>query len=86
MLDTDHYTQLCSADTPVAESDDLEGSRKGLGTGYGQSKWVSEYLIREAGKKGLRGCILRPGYVTGDTRNGGEYLSSKEDREREQSR
>lgn len=73
VLDTDHYIQLCSAGTPVAESDDLEGSRKGLGTGYGQSKWVSEYLIREAGKKGLRGCILRPGYVTGDTRNGGEY-------------
>ncbi|KAI4218988.1 MAG: hypothetical protein L6R36_008634, partial [Xanthoria steineri] len=70
VLDTDHYIQLCSAGTPVAESDDLEGSRKGLGTGYGQSKWVSEYLIREAGKKGLRGCILRPGYVTGDTRNG----------------
>ena len=73
VLDTDHYIQLCSAGTPVAESDDLEGSRKGLGTGYGQSKWVSEYLIREAGRKGLRGCILRPGYVTGDTRNGGEY-------------
>ena len=73
VLDTDHYIQLCSAGTPVAESDDLEGSRKGLGTGYGQSKWVSEYLIREAGEKGLRGCILRPGYVTGDTEKGGAY-------------
>ncbi|KAI4259141.1 MAG: hypothetical protein L6R42_004732 [Xanthoria sp. 1 TBL-2021] len=70
VLDTDHYVQLCSSGTPVPESDDLEGSRKGLGTGYGQSKWVSEFLIREAGKRGLRGCIVRPGYVTGDTKNG----------------
>lgn len=73
VLDTDHYVQLCSSGTPVPESDDLEGSRKGLGTGYGQTKWVSEYLIREAGKRGLRGCIIRPGYITGDTKNGGEY-------------
>ncbi|KAL8669050.1 MAG: hypothetical protein Q9168_006339 [Polycauliona sp. 1 TL-2023] len=61
VLDTDHYIQLSSSGTPVSESDDLEGSRKGLGTGYGQSKWVSEYLVREAGKRGLRGCIVRPG-------------------------
>lgn len=77
VLDTDHYVHLCSSGTPIPESDDLEGSRKGLGTGYGQSKWVSEYLIREAGKRGLRGCIVRPGYVTGDTENGGEYSASQ---------
>ncbi|KAL8849156.1 MAG: hypothetical protein Q9221_005833 [Calogaya cf. arnoldii] len=70
VLDTDHYVQLCSSGSSVPESDNLEGSHKGLGTGYGQSKWVSEYLIREAGKRGLRGCIVRPGYVTGDTQNG----------------
>ncbi|KAL8880031.1 MAG: hypothetical protein Q9192_008106, partial [Flavoplaca navasiana] len=57
VLDTDHYIQLCSSGTPVPENDELEGSRKGLGTGYGQSKWVSEYLVREAGKRGLKGCI-----------------------------
>ncbi|KAL8926884.1 MAG: hypothetical protein Q9208_002693 [Pyrenodesmia sp. 3 TL-2023] len=70
VLDTDHYVQMSEAGTPVPESDDLEGSRKGLGTGYGQSKWVSEYLIREAGKRGLEGTIVRPGYVTGDSRSG----------------
>ncbi|KAL9621547.1 MAG: hypothetical protein Q9204_008111, partial [Flavoplaca sp. TL-2023a] len=70
VLDTDHYIQLCSSGTPVPENDELEGSRKGLGTGYGQSKWVSEHLVRKAGKRGLRGCIVRPGYVTGDTKNG----------------
>ncbi|KAI4171144.1 MAG: hypothetical protein LQ346_008777 [Caloplaca aetnensis] len=76
VLDTDHYVQMSEAGTPVPESDDLEGSRKGLGTGYGQSKWVSEYLIREAGKRGLRGTIVRPGYVTGDSSGGGKDMEA----------
>ncbi|KAI4239960.1 MAG: hypothetical protein L6R40_005391 [Gallowayella cf. fulva] len=70
VLDTDHYIELSASGTPVPESDDLEGSRKGLGTGYGQSKWVSEKLVREAGRRGLKGCIVRPGYVTGDSTSG----------------
>lgn len=53
----------------MLESDDLEGSRTGLGTGYGQSKWVAEKLIMEAGKKGLSGWIIRPGYVMGDSKS-----------------
>ncbi|KAF2745813.1 large subunit of L-aminoadipate-semialdehyde dehydrogenase [Sporormia fimetaria CBS 119925] len=70
-LDTEHYVRL-SANTPggVPESDSLEGSRKGLGTGYGQSKWAAEYLTRQAGAKGLAGCVVRPGYVTGDPVSG----------------
>lgn len=52
----------------LLESDDLEASRTGLGTGYGQSKWVAEKLIMEAGKKGLSGWIVRPGYVMGDSK------------------
>jgi len=51
--------------TGVPESDDLEGARTGLKTGYGQSKWVAEKLLMEAGKRGLRGHIVRPGYVVG---------------------
>ncbi|KAL8762296.1 MAG: hypothetical protein Q9184_001665 [Pyrenodesmia sp. 2 TL-2023] len=70
VLDTDYYVQMFEAGTLVPESDELKGSRKGLGTGYGQSKWVSEYLIREAGKRGLKGTIVRPGYVTGDSMSG----------------
>ena len=54
----------------VSEQDDLSGSRSGLGTGYGQSKWVSEYLSREAGRRGLSGCIVRAGYVLGDAKTG----------------
>lgn len=75
VLDTEHYVtvsdkSLAEGGNGVPEADDLEGSRKGLGTGYGQSKWAAEYLARQAGKKGLRGCIIRPGYVTGDPTSG----------------
>lgn len=74
-LDTDHYFSLSdkaerTGATGVQESDDLMGSAKGLGGGYGQSKWAAEYIIRRAGERGLRGCIVRPGYVTGASTNG----------------
>ena len=67
VLDTEHYASLT---TPIPESDTLDGSRKGLSTGYAQSKYVSEYLMREAGLRGLRGTIVRPGYITGNPSTG----------------
>lgn len=77
-IDTDHYVQLSeslahghSEYSGVPESDDLEGAKSTLKTGYGQTKWVSEKLLFEAGKRGLRGHILRPGYVVGDSRTAG---------------
>ncbi|KAK5449593.1 large subunit of alpha-aminoadipate reductase [Exophiala xenobiotica] len=70
-LDNEYYIQLTrKAGAVVLEADDLEGARKGLGTGYGQSKWSSEFLVREAGRRGLVGAIVRPGYITGDPRSG----------------
>ncbi|PKS10957.1 hypothetical protein jhhlp_002716 [Lomentospora prolificans] len=74
-LDSDYYVELskksvAEGGTGVQEDDDLEGSRKGLGTGYGQSKWASEYIVREAGRRGLVGAVVRPGYVTGDPESG----------------
>ncbi|KIY63135.1 large subunit of L-aminoadipate-semialdehyde dehydrogenase [Cylindrobasidium torrendii FP15055 ss-10] len=67
-VDTEHYVLLSDAvPTGVPEDDDLEGARASLGTGYGQSKWVSEKLLMEAGRRGLRGHIVRPGYVVGDS-------------------
>ena len=79
VLDNDHYVDLSEASlknggTGVSESDDLEGSRTGLSTGYGQSKWVSEYLVRQAGKRGLVGTIVRPGYILGDSQSGGTSM------------
>ena len=67
VLDTDYYASLT---TPIMESDNLDGSRKGLSTGYSQTKFVSENIVREAGRRGLRGSIIRPGYITGDATTG----------------
>jgi L-aminoadipate-semialdehyde dehydrogenase len=69
-LDNEHYLRLSQEGSAVQETDDLEGSRKGLHTGYGQSKWASEFIVREAGRRGLVGAIVRPGYITGDPRSG----------------
>ncbi|OJT03479.1 L-2-aminoadipate reductase [Trametes pubescens] len=66
-IDTEHYVQLSDALGAVPETDDLEGARTALKSGYGQSKWVSEKLLFEAGKRGLSGHIVRPGYVVGDS-------------------
>ncbi|KAF7300613.1 Alpha-aminoadipate reductase Lys1p [Mycena chlorophos] len=69
-LDSPHYVQLSDslAGRGVPEDDDLEGARTALKTGYGQTKWVSEKLLFEAGRRGLRGHIVRPGYVVGDSK------------------
>lgn len=74
-LDTDYFFNLsdklsAEGKTGILESDDLHGSSTGLGGGYGQSKWAAEYIIRRAGERGLRGTIVRPGYVTGFSENG----------------
>ncbi|TKA28352.1 hypothetical protein B0A50_03819 [Salinomyces thailandicus] len=69
-LDTDYYLQQSEYGNKVLEFDNLEGSRQGLGTGYGQSKWVSEKVINEACKRGLSGVIIRSGYVLGDPKTG----------------
>lgn len=74
-LDTDYFFKASDELTArglagISEADDLMGSSTGLGTGYGQSKWSAEYLIRAAGERGLKGCITRPGYVTGFSQTG----------------
>ncbi|KAK4542185.1 hypothetical protein LTR36_007032 [Oleoguttula mirabilis] len=69
-LDSEYYLQQSDYGNKVLEFDNLEGSRQGLGTGYGQSKWVSEKVINEACKRGLSGVIIRSGYVLGDEHTG----------------
>ncbi|KAM5351841.1 hypothetical protein ACJ41O_004564 [Fusarium nematophilum] len=81
VLDNDHYVnlsdkQISTGEGAVLEEDDMMGSRTGLGTGYGQIKWVSEQLVREAARRGLRGTVVRPGYILGDIETG--FLSSLE--------
>ncbi|KAG0248865.1 large subunit of alpha-aminoadipate reductase, partial [Mortierella polycephala] len=75
VLDTAHYGELSDALVDshrrgVPETDDLEGARYGLRSGYGQSKWVAEKLIMAANKNGLPATIIRPGYVLGHTGTG----------------
>ncbi|KIK70236.1 hypothetical protein GYMLUDRAFT_34725 [Collybiopsis luxurians FD-317 M1] len=76
VLDTPSYVRVGSniisqnLGAGVLETDDLETARRGLKTGYGQSKWVAEKLLFEAGKRGLSGYILRPGYVVGESSGG----------------
>lgn len=76
-LDSDYYVELSekiisAGGAGISESDRMDGSRQGLGTGYGQSKWVSERLMEEAGSRGLVGSIIRAGYVLGDPEKGSE--------------
>lgn len=66
---------MAEGGTGVSEADDLEGSRKGLGSGYGQSKWAADYLVRQVGKRGLKGAIIRSGYVTGGPKAGSKNVS-----------
>ena len=75
VLDTDHYVklsdqQISTGQSAIFEDDDLQGSRTDLGTGYGQTKWVSEQLVRAAGERGLQGSVIRPGYILGDSESG----------------
>jgi L-aminoadipate-semialdehyde dehydrogenase len=63
---------LSAGGNGLSEKDDLEDGRHGLNGGYGQTKWVSEKIIMEAAKKGLRGWTIRPGYILGDSQTAGE--------------
>ena len=76
VLDSEYYVRLSDSllakgGDGILEGDDLQGSQMGLPTGYGQTKWVSEQLVMEAGRRGLRGAIVRPGYIIGDSETGG---------------
>ena len=75
-IDNDHYLNLgesrVSADLRgIPEDDDLEGARSSLEFGYAQSKWVSEKLLLQLGRRGLSGHIIRPAFVVGDVKTGG---------------
>lgn len=54
----------------VLEADNLDGAARGLGAGYGQSKWVSERLLMAAQAAGFPATIVRPGYISGHSTAG----------------
>ncbi len=53
----------------LPEDKDLKDWR-GIYIGYSQTKWVSERLVSEAGKKGLSTTIYRPPLIGGHSRTG----------------
>lgn len=67
VLDTEHYVKKLVLGDSVYETDDLQGSRTGLRSGYGQTKWVAEQLILRARSRGIPATIIRPGYIVGDS-------------------
>jgi L-2-aminoadipate reductase len=71
VLDTDHYVEKLVLGTSVFESDELLGSKQGLRSGYGQTKWVAEQLVFRARSRGVPATIIRPGYIVGDSSTGG---------------
>lgn len=70
VLDTDHYARKAGLGESVMESDNLSGSRLGLRSGYGQTKWVAEQLLMAAKSRGLPITIIRPGYIVGHSKTG----------------
>lgn len=55
--------------TRIAEDDALD-TCAGLSGGYPMSKWVADRLVAQARARGLSTAVLRPGYITGDSRRG----------------
>ncbi|KAI9362960.1 hypothetical protein DFJ73DRAFT_811755 [Zopfochytrium polystomum] len=71
VLDTRSYIRkYLDAGKGVPESDDLEGARRGLRSGYGQTKWVAERLVMRARSRGVPATIIRPGYIVGHSKSG----------------
>ncbi|KAJ3270536.1 large subunit of alpha-aminoadipate reductase [Terramyces sp. JEL0728] len=70
VLDTEHYVNKLVTGTSVYENDDMQGSKHGLRSGYGQTKWVAEQLILRSRQRGVPATIIRPGYIVGDSVTG----------------
>jgi amino acid adenylation domain-containing protein/thioester reductase-like protein len=69
-----HYVStngIFPPDMGLCEEDvDLDGLVDAREDGYGQSKWVSEKLVREAEQRGLPVSVYRPGNVSGHSETG----------------
>jgi len=65
VFETSHHVKM----KKISEDDDWD-SCDGISGGYSQTKWVAEQLVRKAEKRGIPVQISRPGYVTGDSKNG----------------
>jgi amino acid adenylation domain-containing protein/thioester reductase-like protein len=71
VFQSNHYAQLekCLEDDRFPLSSKPE-------SGYAQSKWVAEKLVKTANERGIPTCIYRPGMIIGDSQTG---ISNTED-------
>jgi len=50
--------------------DEFPAPDSNIGTGYAQTKWVAERMVRIAGERGLPVAIYRPSFITGHSGSG----------------
>lgn len=65
VFDTNHHSKL----SIVYETDLLE-EFEGIKGGYPQTKWVADKMVMNAREKGIPVSIYRPGYISGDSKDG----------------
>jgi thioester reductase-like protein len=65
VYDTENYEGVAYADEDLPLEDSW-----GFHSGYDESKWVSEMIVTEAGRRGIPITIYRPGNISGDSRTG----------------
>lgn len=58
-----HFKKIVSEDDELSNAD-------GYFLGYSETKWVSEKLIQESAKRGLKTIVYRPGDITGTMKDG----------------
>jgi thioester reductase-like protein len=69
-VSSDAVFPLAGDGTPRLESDTLDDGWKALHSGYAQSKWVAEQLVRRALDSGLPGALYRCGNIGGHMTSG----------------
>ncbi|WP_190285783.1 non-ribosomal peptide synthetase [Montanilutibacter psychrotolerans] len=72
-----HYISTMSTIPPidalqeiVSTEEELFECWQGLASGYAQSKWVAEKILRIGGSRGIPFTVYRPTHISGSTRDG----------------
>jgi thioester reductase-like protein len=64
------FTPVVYSPGKVIREDDNPDQSEAFYSGYTQSKWVAERLVKLARDRGIPVCIYRPGRITGHSRTG----------------
>ncbi|MEO1122736.1 MAG: amino acid adenylation domain-containing protein [Cyanobacteria bacterium J06639_16] len=66
----DVFESVAKTGVKVFHENDSIDRGQGISSGYAQSKWIAEQLVKRAAERGLSVCIYRPGMVTGHSQSG----------------